>query len=249
MTAKPTVIARLVAFSAARPWAVTIAALALGALAMSYSVSHFAMTTDTDKLISAKLPFRQREAQYNKLFPEQGDQVVVVIDGKTPELAEQGAADLAAKLAAKPDQFPFVDRPDASPFFQQNGLLFASLADVQSAMSQLITAQPFLGPLAADPSVRGLMGSLSTATEGVTTGAASLDKINRPIKGPGRHAAAAGSRQAGLFLVARADQHRQAGSERAAPCHPGRPQAGLQRPGTRRQGQRCHPSICPRPEA
>jgi len=182
LTAKPSVIARVVAFSADRPWTVTVVALALGALAMFYAASHFAMTTDTDKLISSKLPFRQREAQYNKLFPEQGDQVVVVIDGQTPELAEQGAADLAAKLAAKPDQFPYVDRPDANTFFQQNGLLFTSLADVKSSMSQLITAQPFLGPLANDPSVRGLMNSLSTATEGVTTGQASLDKINRPIK-------------------------------------------------------------------
>jgi uncharacterized protein len=161
---------------------VAAAALALGALAMVYVVSHFAMTTDTDKLISSKLPFRQREAQYNKAFPQQGDQVVVVIDGKTPELAEQGAADLAAKLAAKPDAFPYVNRPDADAFFKQNGLLFASLADVKSSMSQLITAQPFLGPLAADPSLRGLMTSLSTATQGVTTGVASLDKINRPIK-------------------------------------------------------------------
>jgi len=182
LTAKPSVIARLVAFSTDRPWAVAGAALALGVLATAYAASHFAMTTDTDKLISAKLPFRQREAEYNRLFPTQGDQVVVVIDGQTPELAEQAAADLAARLSAKPDQFPYVERPDATPFFQQNGLLFASLADVKSQMGQLITAQPFLGPLASDPSVRGLMNSLSTATEGVTTGQADLNKIDKPIK-------------------------------------------------------------------
>ena len=182
MTTKPSVIARLVAFSADRAWAVVGASLVLTVLAVMYAGSHFAMTTDTDKLISSKLPFRQREAAYNKLFPEQGDQVAVVVDGQTPELAEQGAADLAAKLKAQPDLFPYVDRPDASPFFQQNGLLFASLADVKSAMGQLIKAQPFLGPLAADPSLRGLMNSLSTATQGVTTGEASLDKINKPVK-------------------------------------------------------------------
>jgi uncharacterized protein len=182
LTEKPSVIARIVAFSADRAWAVAGAGLLLAVLAVVYAINHFAMTTDTDKLISAKLPFRQREAAYNKLFPQQGDQVVVVIDGQTPELAEQGAADLAAKLAAQPNLFPYVDRPDASPFFQQNGLLFASLADVKASMNQLITAQPFLGPLASDPSLRGLMTSLSTATQGVTTGQASLDKIDKPIK-------------------------------------------------------------------
>jgi hopanoid biosynthesis associated RND transporter like protein HpnN len=182
LTAKPSVVARLVASSVDRAWLVAAAGLIVGVLAVLYTVSHFAMTTDTDKLISAKLPFRQREAAYNRLFPQQGDQVVIVVDGKTPELAEQGAADLAAKLSAQPKLFPYVERPDASPFFQQNGLLFASLADVKTAMSQLITAQPFLGPLASDPSLRGVMTSLSTATQGVTTGEASLEKINKPVK-------------------------------------------------------------------
>jgi hopanoid biosynthesis associated RND transporter like protein HpnN len=182
LTAKPSFVARLVGFSVDRAGAIALAGLVLAVLAAAYAATHFAMTTDTDKLISANLPFRQREAAYNKLFPEQGDQVVVVVDGQTPELAEQGAADLAAKLAAQPQMFPYVERPDATPFFQQNGLLFASLADVKSSMSQLITAQPFLGPLASDPSLRGLMTSLSTATQGVTTGEASLEKINKPIK-------------------------------------------------------------------
>ncbi|HEX4183636.1 MAG TPA: MMPL family transporter [Caulobacteraceae bacterium] len=182
MTEKPSVIARLVGFSADRPLAVMAAGLIVTVLALIYAMSHFAMTTDTDKLLSTKLPFRQREAQYNKLFPEQGDQIVVVIDGQTPEIAEQAAADLAAKLAAQPNQFPKVSRPDATPFFQQNGLLFTSLDDVKSATSQLITAEPFLAPLAADPSLRGLMTSLSTATTGVTTGQARLDQIDRPLK-------------------------------------------------------------------
>jgi uncharacterized protein len=182
LTSKPSAIARLVAFSVDRAWPIAVGAVVLTVMAAVYVATHFAMTTDTGKLISERLPFRQREAAYSKLFPQQGDQVVIVVDGQTPELAEQGAADLAAKLAAQPQLFPYVDRPDASPFFQQNGLLFASLADVRDSVAQLITAQPFLAPLANDPSLRGLMTSLSTATQGVTTGEASLEKINKPVK-------------------------------------------------------------------
>lgn len=144
MTERPSVIARLVGFSADRPLVVTAAGLIVTVLALVYAMSHFAMTTDTNKLISNKLPFRQREAQYDKLFPSQGDQIVVVVDGQTPEIAEQAAADLAARLTSQSQQFPKVSRPDATPFFQQNGLLFASLDDVKSATGQLITAEPFL---------------------------------------------------------------------------------------------------------
>jgi hypothetical protein len=170
-----------VAFSTDWSWLVAAAALAVTVLATLYVVHHFAITTNTSDLISSKLPYRQREAIIDKIFPPQSGDIVVVVDGATPEIAEQGAADLAAKLAARPDLFPKVDRPDAGPFFAQNGLLFASTAKVKSSMDQLIAGQPFLGPLASDPSLRGLMTSLSTALTGVKTGQAKLDQLDRPI--------------------------------------------------------------------
>jgi hypothetical protein len=60
LTEKPSVIARLVGFSADRPLTVTAAGLVVTVLALIYAMSHFAMTTDTDKLLSTKLPFRVR---------------------------------------------------------------------------------------------------------------------------------------------------------------------------------------------
>ena len=181
MSAKPSRTARLVAFSTDWSWLVVAAALAVAVLATLYVMHHFAITTNTSDLISSKLPYRQREAIIDKIFPPQSGDIVVVVDGATPEIAEQGAADLAAKLAARPELFPKVDRPDAGPFFAQNGLLFASTAKVKSSMDQLIAGQPFLGPLASDPSLRGLMTSLSTALTGVKTGQAKLDQLDRPM--------------------------------------------------------------------
>ena len=176
-------IARLVAFSCQRAWAVAALGLVLGAGALAYAASHFAMTTDTDQLISKALPWRQREAAFNRLFQPGGDQIVMVIDGATPELAEEAAQALAAKLASRPDLFHDVRRPDAGPFFERNGLLFESPAQVRSTLDQLVAAQPFLGPLAADPSLRGLMGSLSTALQGITAGQATLADLAGPITG------------------------------------------------------------------
>ncbi|MGI9170619.1 MAG: MMPL family transporter, partial [Caulobacteraceae bacterium] len=173
---------------------VAIAGLALGAAAVLWAVTHFAMTTDTDRLISKALPWRQRESAFNALFQPRGDQVVVVVDGATPELAEAAAAALATRLEGRADLFRHVSRPDAGPFFAREGLLYQPLADVRDALSQLIAGQPFLGPLAADPSVRGLMGALSTALQGVTAGQASLTDLDRPI---GRLADTLGRLEAG----------------------------------------------------
>ncbi|MDQ2861795.1 MAG: hopanoid biosynthesis-associated RND transporter HpnN, partial [Pseudomonadota bacterium] len=155
--------------------------LILGLAALAYAGSHFSMTTDTDKLISKALPWRQRETAFNTLFQPAGDQVVVVIDGATPELAEAAAATLADKLRSRADLFHDVSRPDAGPFFARDGLLYEPLADVRANLNALVAAQPFLGPLAADPSLRGLMGALSTALLGVTAGQASLGDLDRPI--------------------------------------------------------------------
>jgi uncharacterized protein len=179
--ARPSLIGRLVALCARHAWIVLVLAIALGVTTARYAVGHFAMSTDTAALLSPKLPWRIREADYNRAFPPSGSQVVVVVDGQTPELAEQGAAALAAKLIAQPQLFHEVRRPDAGPFWDHEGLLYLPLKDVQSTMAQLIQAQPFLGPIAADPSLRGLMGALSTALQGVSLGQASLEDVHKPI--------------------------------------------------------------------
>src|SRR6185295_5893111 len=53
--------------------------------------------------------------------------------------------------------------------------------EVRSATEQMIAAQPFLGALAADPSLRGVMDSLSTALVGVERGQITLERLARPI--------------------------------------------------------------------
>ena len=107
-----------------RAWLVATLGLALGAAAITYAATHFAMTTDTDQLLSRKLPYLKRDAAFNRLFHPEGDRLVIVVDGVTPELSEGAATALAARLAQRPDLFHDVYRPDADPFFQHNGLLF-----------------------------------------------------------------------------------------------------------------------------
>jgi hopanoid biosynthesis associated RND transporter like protein HpnN len=171
-----------VAFSLSRAWPVIGVSLLLAVAAGWFAAGHFKMTTDTEQLISAKIPWRQNGLAFEKAFPDQVDTIVVVIDGKTPELAEQGAATLAAKLPARKDLILGVDRPDGGPFWDREGLLLLPLKDVTDTTAQLIKAQPILGPLAADPSLRGVMGSLDTMMTGVQRGDTQLADLDKPIK-------------------------------------------------------------------
>ena len=185
------VIERIVAFCCRWPALVTLAFLLLAAAAGSFTSTHFAMNTDSAKLISADVGWRQREIHFDQLFPQQSNLILVVIDGKTPELAEAGAAGLTARLLQDKKLFPDVRRPDGGPFFDHNGLLFLPVKDVEATTQQLFKAQPFLGALAADPSLRGVMDSLSAALLGVSQGQAQLSDIDIPMQSFGKSLGAA----------------------------------------------------------
>jgi hopanoid biosynthesis associated RND transporter like protein HpnN len=174
-------IATVVRRSCLRRWQVLFAALALCAVALVYIFGHFRMTSDTTQLFSPSVGWRQREIALTKAFPQNSDTIVVVIDGKTPELAEHAADTLNGKLAADTKLFLRVRRPDGGPFFKKEGLLFLKTEEVSSATDQLVTAQPFLGPMAADPSLRGVMSSISTLATGVTTGATTFKSVDKPM--------------------------------------------------------------------
>src|SRR5882757_4884922 len=167
-------VERIVAFCCRVPKAVIAICLLLAGGAAWYTEQNFAMNTDSEQLIDAQVGWRMRQARFDASFPQQTNLTLVVIDGATPELAESAAARLTEKLAADTKLFSHVRRPDGGAFFSQYGLLFLPLKEVQDTVQQLIKAQPFLGGLAADPSLRGIMTNLSTVLLGVSSGQAKL---------------------------------------------------------------------------
>ena len=175
-------VPRAVAASIARPWLTIVAALVLAALALAVVADRFAMTTDTAELISPNVDWRKQERAMETAFPQLRDVMLVMIDGATPEQAEDGATRLATRLAADKAHFRRVSRPDGGDFFGREGLLFGSEKDVRDATSALIEAQPMLGPLAADPSLRGVAGAVATMADGVAAGQVSADRIDKPVR-------------------------------------------------------------------
>lgn len=175
-------IVDLVALSARRPIAVLILSLVLVAAAIAFAVGNFAMTTDTGALISPKVEWRKNESKIETAFPHLTDAVLVIVDGKTPELAEAATIRLTERLAGDTAHFRLVRRPDGGAFFDREGLLFGSTAEVRSAAASLIEAQPLLGPLASDPSLRGVANAVATMLTGIENGSASLTQIDAPMR-------------------------------------------------------------------
>ncbi len=148
------------------------------------AINRLSIDTDTDRLLSEQLVWRQREIAFDKEFPQNSDLIAVVVNASTPEQAESATARLTAKLKTSP-LFTSVSRPDGGPFFDKNGLMLLPVADVQNLADSMIKAQPFIGRLAADPSLRGLSDTLSLALEGVKRGDADRASLATALTGMG----------------------------------------------------------------
>ena len=159
------------------PWVVIPAFLLVAILSAGYFASHFAITTDSNKLLSSSLPWRQQERALDRAFPWRIDEIIAVVDATTPEAAEEAANTLVNDLSPRSEVIRTISRPDGDEFFAQNGILFLTLDEVRRDADDLIAAQPFLGTLAADPTLRGVLRTLSQSVEGVRLGKAKLENL------------------------------------------------------------------------
>jgi uncharacterized protein len=172
-------IFRVVDFCARHSWWVIVLAVALAAASTFYTTRHFAIKTDVKDLFPPDLPWTQRAFDYMKAFPQ--PDVLVVVDAPTPELVDQASSKLAQALAEKPNLIRAVHLPQSGRFFEQNGLLYLPTSDVERLTDGLVQADPILQRLAADPSLKGVLGALSLGVMGVQFGEIQLDDLARPM--------------------------------------------------------------------
>lgn len=174
-------VSYLVNWSERRSVLLIILLLLLTATAGVFTARHLGMDTDTANMISPELPWRKELAHFNKLFPQNTGLLVVMIDGKTPDAAEDAAAALFAKISQRKDLFATARRADGGPYFEKYGLLFLPVDQLQKIADAVIEAQPFIGSLTQDPSLRGLFDVFSLAMDGIIQKAASVDRIEKPL--------------------------------------------------------------------
>ena len=169
-------IVRIVDFCARFRWSVVAAGTLLMLGAAAFDVARFSINTDVEGLISRHLPWHARQLQFSRDFPQNG--ISAVVRAPTAENAEQATNELAQALAKNSKLFPMVGQPDSGDFFERNGLLFGTPAEVEKSAAGLTQAQPLISGLAADPSLRGVMKALSLAAEGVQMGKIEPDQLS-----------------------------------------------------------------------
>ncbi len=172
---------------------VTLAIL-IGMIAGYFVSTNVRVNTNVSELLPASLPWRQQEIAMDKAFPNHADTLLIVIDSDSAAKSETAAEALTKKLAQMPQLFQFVTRPDANPYFKQNGLLLLDKPELASTLEELAHAQPLLATIAASPNLKGFFDAISLLAQGGPDAAPILAPILKGI-GDSIDGAAAGKTQ------------------------------------------------------
>ena len=156
-------VAWLVAGSVRWAWIVIVASIALTVVTGLYTVRNLTIDSDTRDMIDSSVAFRQNDDAFNVAFPQFANFVLIVIDGPSIERVELAARRLEQRILAESELFRTVYRPGSEPFFQQNGLLFLSVDELSELADRLAAAQPFLGALVDDTTLRGFFRMMELA--------------------------------------------------------------------------------------
>jgi hopanoid biosynthesis associated RND transporter like protein HpnN len=146
----------------------------LSVLLLYYAATHMGISTDTADMLSKELPWRKTYLSYKSSFPQDFGEIAIVIDGRSPDLADRARDRLAEGIRDEPQIFRTVFLPGGGKFFRKNGLLFLKIGELEDLSDHLAQIQPFLGKLVSDQSLLGLFTMLGDAMEAVVDG----DEVN-----------------------------------------------------------------------
>lgn len=144
---------------------VITAMIALTLFSVFYIKNNLGMSTGTSDMLSEELSWRKLDIEYEKLFPQFLDNVLIVIESETPDQASDAAKKIHSALKSDPTLINDIYYPAILPYFRQSAFLFLDEEELQDLADQLATIQPFLGTLLEDKNLRGLFNMLTDALQ------------------------------------------------------------------------------------
>jgi hopanoid biosynthesis associated RND transporter like protein HpnN len=170
-------LARWVDTVVRRPLVTTAVLLAATALALLFTLGNLGIQGSTESLFSPELPFKQVERRYVEAFPMLYENLFVVVDAPTPELAGEAASKLAARLRQESDYFHHAFLPGGGEFFEEHAFLYLSTDELEDLADRLAEVQPYIGELSRDGTLRGLASMLGRGVRAVRDGDVSGDQL------------------------------------------------------------------------
>ena len=128
-----------------------------------YGLTHIQVDADTGNLVSDRLPWRQAIQELEREFPHLLDDMQIVIDGASQEIAMEAQSRLGEILRERTDIFSVVFSPGAGDYFERHGLLYSSPEELRELAARMQEYRWMWLALEADPTIGGLESVLERA--------------------------------------------------------------------------------------
>ncbi len=145
------------------PWKIVLIFLIAAGWTLDYATKNLSVNANTAEMLSPELPFQRNRIRLETAFPQDVSTFLMVVEGNTPEQTAEAVRQLGAALRARSADIKSVYIPDDGEFLARNGLLYLDLPDLEELSLDLANAQPFIGRLAQDFSLRGLFSMIGDA--------------------------------------------------------------------------------------
>jgi len=174
-------LVKLTRFSQKNAWAVIAFYMAILLPLGFFAFKEFRINTDTTDIIDPALDWRKDKLAFEKLFPIFANNLLIVVDDPTPLQALKASEKLKQYLVSNSTRLETINIPGEDEFFQNNGLLFLNINQIENISDQLNNAQPILATLAADNSLRGFIQIVDFVILGVKENKISLTQATAII--------------------------------------------------------------------
>ena len=150
-------------------WVILLAIL-MTAMSLVYIANNLGVNTDTTDMLSTDVPFRANHERYKESFPQFEETMVLVLDAPTPEQVHSAAKRLALHLQQDTGNFHEAYYLGGDTFFEQNGLLYKSIPELERVSDYLAAAQPLIAKIAGEPTLNTFVSVLTEAVNELRTG-------------------------------------------------------------------------------
>jgi hopanoid biosynthesis associated RND transporter like protein HpnN len=144
--------------------------LVFAAASLVFIATSLQFNSDKESLVADTAPFKQRNAAFDRAFPQFLNSLIIVIDAPTSAQAQDLAELISVRLEATPDRYRSVYFAEGDPFFRQNGLLYLSPEELEERVDLFANAEPALAAIAANPTLKGVFDLLHLGIEARETG-------------------------------------------------------------------------------
>lgn len=155
--------------------------VALAVLGLLLAVNGLGVNSDTSRMVSSKLDYRQAQLDFEAAFPREEVRVALIIRARSDDEADAFSDEVSKVLRERTDAVADVFAASADPFLVQNGLLYLESSELDELLGGITAAAPVLKRLGREPNLPRLYLALADAVDPLEPGDVPADALVRAM--------------------------------------------------------------------